>query len=244
MTSPATTAPTNEPLHRVGLLGGMSWHSTAVYYRRLNEAVCERVGGHSSAPVTIHSVDAGELEPLQRAGEWPAVGRILAAAATALERADCEAVALATNTMHLVAGEIRAVLTVPFIDLIDLVAEAVAEHDAVGVIGTNYTMTSDLYPKRLAQHGTQVLVPVAVDRDVVHRIIFDELVHGEVRDDSRAAYRAVMARLVDRGATAIVLACTEIALLVGEADASVPVLDTTALHCRAITDFVVPGALA
>jgi aspartate racemase len=231
-------------LHRVGLLGGMSWQSTAEYYRLLNESVNVRVGGQASAPVTIHSVDFGEIEQFQRDGDWPAQGRILAEAAAGLERSGVEAVALATNTLHLVADQISEALSVPFIDLIEVVASAVAEHSTVGLLATGYTMTSDMYPKRLATYGTEVLVPGEADRAVVHDVIYRELVHGVVTDESRSAYRDVMAGLIERGAEAIVLACTEIGLLVGSDDASVPVYDTTALHCAVLTDFMLTGELS
>ncbi len=154
--------------HRLGLLGGMSWQSTAVYYRLLNEGVAAQVGGHASAPVTIHSVDFGEIEQYQRAGDWAAQGRILAAAAAGLERSGVEAIALGTNTLHLVSDQITDAISVPFIDLIDVVAAAVQSYDSVGLLATGYTMTSDMYPKRLAGFGTGVLVPDEADRDTVH----------------------------------------------------------------------------
>jgi aspartate racemase len=219
----------------------MSWQSTAEYYRLLNESVQARVGGHASAPVTIHSVDFGEIEAFQRAGDWAAQGRILAEAAAGLERSGVEAIALATNTLHLVADQITAAVSVPFIDITEVAAQAVQQHDRVGLLATGYTMTSDLYPKRLATFGTEVVVPEEADRTLVHDIIYRELVHGVVTDESRAVYRDVMGRLVDRGAQAILLACTEIEVLVHPDDASVPVYDTTALHCAALTDFILTG---
>lgn len=230
-------------MNRLGLLGGMSWQSTATYYRLLNESVAQRVGGHASAPVTIHSVEFGEIERYQRSGDWAAQGRILAEAAAGLERSGVEAVALGTNTLHLVSDQITASISVPFIDLIDVVASATADYDTVGLLATGYTMTSDLYPKRLAGFGTEVVVPDEADRTLVHDIIYNELVHGVVTDESRAAYRAVMARLAERGAQAIVLACTEIGLLVGAADFALPLLDTTALHCAVLTEFMITGEL-
>ena len=175
-------------LTRIGLLGGMSWESTAVYYRLLNELVHERVGGHASAPVLVWSVDFAEIEALQRAGDWDEQGRILGEAAWALQQAGVEAVALGTNTLHLVADAITARITVPFVDLIDVVGKAVADagHRRVGLLATGYTMASDLYPNRLAKHDVDVLVPDERDRALVHGVIFDELVHGVVRDESRA----------------------------------------------------------
>ena len=231
-------------LHRLGLLGGMTWQSTLTYYRLLNEGVHERVGGSASAPVTIHSVDFGDFEPRQRAGDWAGQGRILAKAAAALEGAGAEAVALATNTLHLVADDIRAAISVPFIDLVDVVADAVSDYGTVGLLATNYTMTSDMYPKRFAEHGTSVLVPDEADRKVVHDIIYDELQVGVIRDEARQAYRTIIDKLVAQGAEAVVLACTEIGMLIGADDAPVPVVDTTIVHCQVLTDFIIPGALA
>jgi len=228
-------------LRRVGLLGGMSWQSTETYYRWVNEGVQARLGGHSSAPLTVHSVDFATIETLQQAGDWAAAGAVLADAAGALERGGAEAVALATNTMHVVADDIRSAISVPFLDLIDFVAARVEGLDRVGLLGTGYTMGSDLYPKRLAPSGVEVLVPEPDDAALVHRVIYDELVHGVARPESRADYADVIARLAERGAQTILLACTEIDLLVGAGDAVVPVLDTTRVHCDAITDFIVAG---
>lgn len=230
-------------MKRLGLLGGMSWQSTETYYRLLNETVQARVGGHASAPVTVHSLDFAEIEALQQAGDWPAAGRILADAAAALQRGGSEAVALATNTMHVVADTIVSAIDVPFIDLIDVVAGAVAKQDRVGLLGTGYTMSSDLYPKRLAPHGVAVLVPPADDAALVHRVIYDELVHGIVRDESRVAYLDVIARLVGRGAQSVLLACTEIDLLIADGDADVPLPDTSRLHCDALSEFMITGAM-
>jgi aspartate racemase len=229
------------PLRRVGLLGGMSWQSTETYYRWLNEGVQARLGGHSSAPVTVHSVDFAAIEAMQRAGDWAAAGAALADAAVALERGGAAAIALATNTMHAVADDIRHATSVPFLDLIDLVGARVEGLDRVGLLGTGYTMASDLYPKRFAPLGVEVLVPEADDAALVHRVIYDELVHGVVRPESRRAYLGVIARLAERGAQTILLACTEIDLLIEAGDAAVPLLDTTRVHCDAITEFIVAG---
>jgi aspartate racemase len=222
----------------------MSWQSTESYYRLLNESVHERIGGHASAPVTIHSVDFAEIEALQQSGDWARSGEILAAAAVALQNGGVEAIALATNTMHVVADQITSAVEVPFIDLIDVVAASVVDLDRVGLLGTAYTMASDLYPKRLSPHGVEVLVPVEDDAALVHRVVYDELVHGSVRDESRIAYLEVIARLVARGAEAVLLGCTEIGLLVEDGDADVPLLDTTRLHCQALTEVIITGELS
>lgn len=228
-------------LTQLGLLGGMSWQSTALYYRRLNELVQSRVGGHASAPLLIWSADFAEIEALQRAGEWPAQGRILAAAAARLDAAGVGAIALATNTLHLVSDDIAAAIEAPFIDLIDVVAKAVSGYRSVGILATDYTMTSDLYPKRLAQYGVDVIVPDEEDRRLVHSAIYDELLHGVIRDETRQAYLAVIDRLADRGAEAVLLACTEIGMLLVDGDARVPLADTTILHCDALADVIING---
>jgi aspartate racemase len=231
-------------LRRVGLLGGMSWTSTSIYYRLLNEMVNERVGGHASAPVTIWSAEFGEIEALQRAGDWPAQGEILARAARALQDSGVEAIGLATNTLHLVAEQITAAIDVAFVDMIDVVGKVASDagHRTVGILATDYTMGSDLYPARLAPLGIDVLVPDRADRDIVHGVIYGELVHNVVTEASRAAYLDVVGRLVERGADGVLLACTEIGLLLRDGDASVPFLDTSVLHCSALTDVICGGS--
>jgi aspartate racemase len=230
-------------LTQLGLLGGMSWESTALYYRELNRLIRERVGGHASAPLLIWSVDFAGIEELQRAGDWQAQGRILADAATKLEAAGVGAIALATNTLHLVAEQITDAIDVPFVDLIDVTAVALAQagHTRVGLLATDYTMTSDLYPKRLAGHGIEVIVPNEADRALVHRVIYAELLQGVVSNASRAACVGVIERLVAEGADAVLLACTELGLLLEDGDASVPLPDTTLLHCAALADVIISG---
>jgi aspartate racemase len=227
-------------LTRIGLLGGMSWTSTSIYYRLLNTAVADRVGGHASAPVTIWSAEFGEIEALQRAGDWQTQGEILGRGARALQDSGVGAVALATNTLHLVSDQIVAAIDVPFIDMIDVVAKVTSDagHRTVGILATDYTMGSDLYPSRLSPLGVDVLVPERADRDVVHRVIYDELVRDVVSDTAREAYLGVIDRLVARGADAVLLACTEIGLLLRDGDAAVPLLDTSVLHCAALTDVI------
>lgn len=227
-------------LNRVGLIGGASWSSTTIYYRLLNTMVHSRFGGHTSAPVTIWSVEFGEIEALQRAGDWPAQGEILARGARALQASGVQAVAVAANTLHLVSDQISAAVDVPFIDMIDVTAKATsaAGFRNVGILATNYTMTSSLYPDRLAPLGVDVVVPSDADRSIVHDIIYGQLVHNVVTDAARSAYLGVIDRLVERGADAVLLACTEIGLLLRDGDASVPLLDTSILHCTALTDFI------
>ena len=228
----------------IGLLGGMSWQSSAVYYRELNLLVQAARGGHASAPLVLWSVDFSEIETLQRAGDWDEQGRILADAAARLEAAGVSAIALATNTLHLVSGQITDRITVPFVDLIDVTVAAVgrAGFDTVGLLATDYTMTSDLYPARLAQHAVHTLVPGDDDRREVQRVIYDELVHGTVTDSSRAALVGVVERLAARGAQAIILGCTELSMSLRDDDSPLPLLDTTALHCRALADVILAPA--
>jgi aspartate racemase len=222
-------------VRRIGLLGGMSAESSAVYYRLVNEAVRERLGGLHSADCVLRSVDFADVEELQRTGDWDAAGRLLAGEALTLERAGCELVVICTNTMHKVADVVQAALAVPLVHIADATADAVraAGLRRVGLLATAYTMEQDFYVGRLRErHGLDVLVPEADDRALVHAVIYDELCRGIVRDASRAAYREVIARLADRGAEAVLLGCTEIDLLIGPADSPLPVFDTTALHAR------------
>jgi aspartate racemase len=236
-------AASDSSLTRIGLLGGMSWQSTAVYYRRLNESIQQRVGGHASAPLIVWSVDFAEIERYQRAGDWDSQGRILAAAAAALEAAGSQAIALATNTLHLVAGRIVDAIGVPLIDLIDVAGQGAADRGfgRVGLLATGYTMRSTLYPERLAKFGVEVIVPEPPEQDVVHGIIYDELVRGVVTQTSRQRYLDIIQGLAGRGAQAVILGCTEVGLLLSDGDADVPLLDTTALHCQALTDIMIGG---
>ena len=220
-------------MRRIGLLGGMSWESSAEYYRLVNEATRQRLGGLHSADCLLRSVDFAEVEALQRAGDWERAGALLAAEAVALVGAGAELLVLCTNTMHKVAGAITDAVDVPFVHIADTTAQAIRAHglQTVGLLATAYTMEQDFYVGRLRDaHGLDVLVPEAADRRTVHAVIYDELCVGVVHDASREAYRRVMGDLVARGAQGILLGCTEIDLLVGPEDASVPVFDTTRLH--------------
>lgn len=219
----------------IGVLGGMSWKSSADWYRMANEQVHETLGGYHSAPILLDSLDFAEIEALQESGDWEDAGAILAEHAKRLEAAGAGLIVLCTNTMHIVADRITAAIGVPFLHIGDTTAEAItaAGLSTVGVLGTSFTMEQPFYRDRLAAHGITSLVPEDADRATVHRIIFDELVHGIVPDQSRRAYREVIRRLVDRGAEGIILGCTEIELLIGRADSTVPVFPTTALHVRA-----------
>jgi aspartate racemase len=222
-------------MRRIGLLGGMSWESSSEYYRLVNEAVRERLGGLHSADCLLRSVDFTAVEVLQREDRWDEAGALLAGEARALQDAGAELLVLCTNTMHKVAEPIVAAIDIPFVHIADTTAHAVraAGLERVGLLATAYTMEQDFYVGRLRErHGLDVLVPGAEDRRVVHDVIYGELCVGVVDDGSRDAYRAIMARLADAGAEAILLGCTEIDLLVGARDSRVPVFDTTRLHAE------------
>ncbi len=220
---------------RIGLLGGMSWESSAEYYRFVNEAVRARLGGLHSADCLLRSVDFAEIEAMQRAGDWVEAGSRLAGEARALVTGGAELIVLCTNTMHKVADAIADGLGVPLVHIADTTADAVHASglQTVGLLATAYTMEQDFYVGRLRErHGLEVIVPCADDRRLVHDVIYEELCRGVVLETSRSVYRAVMRRLVAAGAEGILLGCTEIELLVGPDDAPVPLFDTTRLHAE------------
>jgi aspartate racemase len=222
-------------MKRIGLLGGMSWESSIEYYRLVNEITRDRLGGLHSADCLLRSVDFAEIELLQRDGRWDEAGERLAAEARALVAGGAELLVLCTNTMHKVADAITGAVEIPFVHIADTTAHAVraAGLDTVGLLATGYTMEQDFYVGRLRDaHGLQVLVPGEADRRIVHDVIYDELCVGVVRDESREQYRRIMRELAAGGAQGILLGCTEIDLLVGPADAPVPVFDTTRLHAQ------------
>ena len=224
---------------RLGLVGGTSWVSSAHYYRVLNQAVAERLGGSHSAPLTLWSVEFGEFARLQHEGDWAAVARILADAARRLVDAGCEGIALAANTTHLVADDVRAAIGgVPLLDLVDLTADAVADRRRVGLLGTRFTMGAAMFPERLATRGVEVVVPPDEAQQRVHDVIYDELTRDVVSEQARSDYLAVIDKLAADGAEAVLLACTEQGLLLHDGDAAVPLVDTTEVHCRALVDFM------
>ena len=219
----------------IGLLGGMSWESTLTYYRLINEAVRDRLGGLHSAECVLYSVDFEPIERLQSAGSWEATGAILADAARRVESAGADFLVLCTNTMHKVAPLIEAAIEIPLLHLADATGEAVrsAGFGTVGLLGTRFTMAEDFYRGRLTErHGLEVLVPSEPERELIDRVIFEELCLGRCLDGSRRRYLEIIARLAERGAQAVILGCTEISLLVAPTDTSVPLLDTTAIHAE------------
>jgi aspartate racemase len=229
----------------IGLLGGMSWESSAEYYRLINEGVRDRLGSLHSARCLLWSFDFAEIEALQHAGRWDEATALLIDAAQRLERGGADIVVICTNTMHRMADAVQAAIKLPLLHIADPTAERIkaAGLRRIGLLGTAFTMEQDFYKGRLgAKHGLEILVPDAADRAAVHRIIYEELVQGRVEPASRQVYRDVMARLVAAGAEAIILGCTEIMLLVRPEDSAVPLFDTTAIHAEAAIAFALSEA--
>lgn len=220
----------------LGLLGGMSWHSTAQYYRAINEHVAAARGGHASARILLSSLDFAEVRECQLRGDWDAAGAMLAREAAALELAGAGSIAIATNLMHRVADDVEAAVGVPLVHIGDAVADAAAHLQArtLGIVGTRWVMEERFYADRLARHGVGTVMPPTDVQAALDAIIFDELTRGVVTDASREAFRAAFAALEADGAEAIVLACTEIMLLVSAADAGVPLIDSCAAHADAL----------
>jgi aspartate racemase len=218
------------------MLGGMSWKSSAEYYRLINEGVRDRLGGLHSARCLMWSFDFDDIAVLQREDRWIDAAGLMVEAAQRLERGGADFLIICTNTMHKAYGQIRAAVDLPLLHIADPTAQHIkaAGHRRIGLLGTAFTMEQDFYKGRLAdEHGLDVLVPDADDRATVHRIIYEELVQGKVEAASREAYRGVIRRLVAAGAEAVILGCTEIMLLVGPEDSPVPLYDTTGLHAEA-----------
>ena len=225
----------------IGLLGGMSWESTIPYYRLINEGVKEKLGGLHSASLLLHSVDFHEIEVCQRSGEWERAGDILAQAAAGLEQAGAQGIVLCTNTMHKVAGQIEARCQVPFLHIADATGRAIVDQrlQKVALLGTRYTMEQDFYRGRLSeQFAIETLIPQESDRERVNQIIFDELCLGTFSEESRDYYIALIARLAEQGAQGVIFGCTEIGLLVSQAQSPIPVFDTAALHAADAVAFM------
>ncbi|KVT57867.1 aspartate/glutamate racemase family protein [Burkholderia ubonensis] len=224
----------------IGLIGGMSWESSAEYYRMLNRYSKALHGGHHNAKSVMVTVDFAEIEALQRVHDWPALGAHMAAAARQLEAAGADMIVLTTNTMHRVHDAIEAAVALPFLHIADPTGEALlaAGVSRVGLLGTRYTMELPFYAERLREKfGLDALVPDERERDDVHRIIYDELCHGVIDAGSRATYATIIEGLAKRGAQAVILGCTEITLLIGAEDSPLPVFDTTALHAKAAVEW-------
>jgi aspartate racemase len=217
----------------IGLIGGMSWQSTVPYYRLINEMVQDRLGVYHSAKIVLVSVDFSEIHQMQQDNRWDQAGALLAQAAATLETAGAGCVVLCTNTMHKVAPAIEAAVSIPLLHIADATGEEIRQAGlrSIGLLGTRFTMEQDFYRERLREkYGIDVLIPEQEDREIVHRVIFEELVRGRLLPESRDEYRRIIARLVDSGAQGVILGCTEISLLVNQDDSPVPLFDTTSIH--------------
>ena len=224
----------------IGLIGGMSWESTATYYNLINQAVKERLGGLHSAECVLYSVDFAEVADLQRQGKWTKAAQLLAAAAQNVERAGADLVLICTNTMHKVADQIQAGIRVPLLHIVDVTAEKIKQAGIrrVGLLETRFTMEDDFYRGRLTgQFGLEVITPESEDRETVHRIIYEELCLGNIRTESKARLAGIMGRLGERGAEGIILGCTELGLLSSAKDSRVRLFDTTHLHALAAVEY-------
>jgi aspartate racemase len=224
----------------IGLIGGMSWESSAEYYRIINREMNRRLGGVHSAQCLMYSVDFEGIKRLQHEGDWERLAEAMKEAAVRLERGGADFIVLCTNTMHRVADAIAASVSIPTLHIADPTADKIkaAGFQRIGLLGTAFTMEQDFYKGRLQQrHGLEVIVPDENDRQIVHEIIYKEFVLGQIRPESRQAYRAIIARLIESGAQAVILGCTEIMLLVSDEDSAVPLFDTTTIHALAAVDW-------
>ncbi len=228
----------------IGLLGGMSWESTEHYYRLINEATRDALGGLHSAPIAMVSVDFQEIEVLQHAGDWAATAKILGARARQVEAAGADLLLICTNTMHIVADDIAAAVDIPLLHIADAMATVVKASGMtrVGLLGTRFTMEQDFYRGRLERHGLDIIVPDAEDRDIVHRVIYEELCLGQIDAGSRAEYLRIIDELGKRGAQAVIEGCTEIGLLVNQRHTDTPLFDTTEIHARQAVVEALKGA--
>jgi len=223
----------------IGLIGGMSWESSLEYYRIINEIVKARLGGFHSAKGILYSVDFAEIETLQHQGKWPETVQILSRAARSLETAGADFLILCTNTMHKVAAAIESAVRIPLLHIADATARKISSRGLkrIGLLGTRFTMEEDFYKGRLTEKfGLEVLVPNPKDREVIHRVIYQELVFGRIDPSSRRQFVAIIERLAGAGAEGVILGCTEIGLLVKDKDSSLPLFDTTRIHAEAAAD--------
>jgi aspartate racemase len=219
----------------IGMIGGMSWESSQIYYQRANQLVKEKLGGLHSAKVILLSVDFAEIAELQSSGQWEKAGEIMAQAAYSLQLAGADLIILCTNTMHKLSAEIEAKIQIPFLHIADATATAIktAGLKKIALLGTKFTMEQDFYRGRLVdQHQLEVLTPDEADRNKVHEIIYQELCRGIIKDTSREEYIAIINQLIERGAEGVILGCTEITMLIQQQNVTIPIFDTTELHVR------------
>lgn len=230
----------NHQQNTLGVIGGMSWESTQSYYRLINEGVKAELGGLHSADLLIHSVDFAPIGALQAQGAWDELGNIMASSGTRLQAAGAKGLLIATNTMHKVADDVQEATDLPIIHIADATANAIKEQNLtkIALLGTEFTMTQDFYKQRLMDAGLQVLIPEEDARAEVHRIIYEELCQGRIKDSSRQYYVDVIKALAEQGAEGVILGCTEIGLLITQADSPIPVFDTTAIHAKAAVAFL------
>lgn len=228
----------------IGLLGGMSWESSIEYYRIINQAVKKRLGGLHSAQCLLYSVDFAEIEVLQHQGDWETLTHVMVNAVKRLERGGAECLVICTNTMHRMADQIESAISIPLLHIADATADAIKSQGlhTVGLLGTRFTMEGDFYKGRLEKdHGLKVLIPDEEGRKLVHRVIYEELVQGEIQDTSRQAYLDIIADLKNSGAEGVILGCTEIPLLIKQAQVDIPIFDTTRIHAEAAVDWALEG---
>ena len=222
-------------MRTIGLIGGMSWESTQSYYQLLNQGVKESLGGLHSAKIVLVSLDFAEIARLQQHQDWPQMAEILIKAAKQVEAAGANYLLICTNTMHKLAEQVQAAISIPLLHIADAVGENLIQnnHKKVALLGTQFTMEQDFYKQRLAdKFSIDVLIPAAQERAIIHNVIYNELCKGIIKSESKAAYLAIIDKLKQQGAEAVILGCTEIALLVQQADTSMPLLDSTTLHCE------------
>jgi aspartate racemase len=223
----------------IGMLGGMSWESSIEYYRIINETVKEKLGGLHSAKSLMYSVDFAEIETLQSEGDWDEATQALIGAARHLEAGGADFLVICTNTMHKMADEVETAIGIPLLHIADATADAIKAQglSKIGLLGTRFTMEEDFYAGRLIEkHALDVLIPDAEDREIVHRVIYDELVLGEIKAESREQYKRIIEKLIDAGAQGVILGCTEIGLLVKDEDSRVLLFDTTTIHAVAAVE--------
>lgn len=230
----------NHQQRTLGIIGGMSWESTESYYRLINEGVKAKLGGLHSADLLIHSVDFGPINTLQETGEWEALGEMMASSGKRLQAGGAQGLLIATNTMHKLFDNVKSATDLPLIHIADATIDAIKKQNLtkIALLGTQFTMTQDFYKQRLIDAGLQVLIPIDDERAEVHRIIKQELCVGEFKDSSREYYIDVINELTEQGAEGVILGCTEIGLLIKQADSPIPVFDTTAIHAEAAVDFL------
>jgi len=216
----------------IGLIGGLSWESTTVYYQTINEKVKDLLGGYHSAKCVIVSVDFAEIEKLQKIEDWESQNKIMVQSAKQLEKAGTDLIILCTNTMHLCSDAIINNISIPFLHIAKATAEKIKENklNKIALLGTKFTMEKDFYKDILTAYGIEVIIPNEYDRNLVHDIIYKELVHGKINNKSKEAYKSVIKDLEDRGAEGVILGCTEIPLLIKQNDVDIPIFDTTKIH--------------